>query len=167
MTATQDQNISVTWNSGHGLRLVKLYHAFFPLAEEKNVTFDHSAAGKLSHYHIKLGGLRTSDEDFKVDIDDPSAYLHHKQLLEETSIVNAEIYRQNFAHVEDVGRIGGPKRWRELGFRKDDAEVGIPLTQDFKFEFVSRMAGAVAYNHYTFAIVQRQLKINSVAVVVE
>lgn len=162
------QSVAVTYNSGHGHRLVKIYHSVFDPADSKNLAYDNNCATvrKVISYYAKVQGVRTTDDDLATDPDDPSAYLYHKSLLEDTSVTNARIYHANFAHIEDVGRIGGPKRWKELGFRKDDADVGVPLTQDYKFEFVARTTNNM-YHHYTFAIVQRLLKVNASAVVVE
>lgn len=169
------QAVSVTYNSGYGHRLVKIYHTVLESDEKSNTAYDNNCIEnkKVNNYHVKLQGSRTTDEDLKVatqawnhaDYDD-SAYLYHKYLLEDTSVTNAEIYHRNFVHIEDVARIGGPKRWKELGFRKDDAEIGIPLDQDYKFEFVADTED-VALNHYTFAVVQRLLKVNATGVFVE
>lgn len=167
--ATTSQNVSFTFNSGHGRRLVKLYHTVFPSSEEKNLLLDHRSiygSQKVGSYHVKINGLRTTDEDLKTDPADPTAYLYHRPLLDGTSIVNADVYHQNFAHIEDIGRIGGPKRWKELNFRKDDALVGEPLDKDLKFEFVSTTQNTTL-THYTFAVLQRQLSVNSVTAVVE
>lgn len=169
VAASTLQSIAVTYNSGHGQRIVKIYHAPFAQDEKKNEAYDHAcdvvATRKVTSYHVKIKGSRTTDDDFVVSQTDPSAYMYHKHLLEGTAITNANIYHRNFAHVEDLARIGGPKQWKELGFRKDDAEVGIPLNQDFKFEFVANTRNA-AYNHYTFAIIQRQLTVTDVTAAV-
>lgn len=160
------QNVSVTYNSGYGHRLVKIYHSVFHQTGSGNTAYDNDSSGvlKVNSYHVKIQGSRTSDDELKTA--DSSAYLHHKSLLEGTSVTNAEIYHKNFAHIEDVARIGGPKRWKELGFRKDDAEVGVPLTQDYKFEFVAETQNTNLH-HFTFAILQRMLRVDATSVVVE
>lgn len=168
------QSVAITYNSGVGNRLVKIYHVPFMFGESENAAYDHHhnhvETKRIGSYFIKLKGSRTTDEDLSTDQKNPSAYLHHKHLLEGTVITNANIYHYNFAHVEDLARIGGPKQWRELGFRKDDAEVGISLDQDYKFEFIAQGASGNNIgncNHYTYAVVQRQLTVNAVGVMVQ
>lgn len=161
------QNVSITYNSGHGKRIKKIYHSAFNNTENINTSLDNNNVGssKIVSYHVKINDSRTTEDDLKSSSTDPTAYLHMKPLLEGSSITSENIFLANFCHVEDIGRLGSPADQRLQGVRLEDAEVGESLAQDYKFEYVATTAGN-ALNHYTFAVVQRDMFINESSVVI-
>ena len=162
---TDSQNVSITYNSGHGKRIKKIYHSVFNNTETRNVALDNDcvATRKVTEYTVKINDRSITDDKLLTNPVYPTAYYYHKPLLKGTSVTSANIYHANFVHIEDLGRLGSPHDQNLLGIRPESVVAGISLDQDFKFTFAASTQN-VAYVHYTFAVVQRDILITATSI---
>lgn len=158
--ATTSQNVSIRYNRGQGVRLRKIYHSVFHNTESSNTAYDHNNVNgaKVVEYYTLLNNNRL--QEFNVDCTHLDDYSLVKDKIEGSVLQEADIYQYNWFHLEDFTGI-----YEIDPEDKNNIIVGLPLETEQKWDFYSRTANA-QYNHYTYAIVERNLSISPAGVVV-
>jgi hypothetical protein len=148
-------NVQYRFNSGHGQRLLNVYHCVMNTGATSNVIYDKSnqADDKIVSYQTSMDNVPLQEaRPVCAEGDD---FMLHRHLLEKSCIQNLNIYRFNKLHI-DSWRQGPCASWKE----RDGVADGLSLDNEriWASEFTTASA---AYRHFTFAIVQRNLKINN------
>lgn len=148
-------NVQYRFNSGHGQRLMNIYHAVYNTGATPNVAYDKSnlASAKIVSYQTSLDNVQL--QEVRPVCAEGDDYMLHRELLEKSCIQNQNIYRHNKVHV-DSWRSGKCAEWK----KHDGVADGLSLDNEriWNAEFTTASA---AYRHMTFAIAQRSLKINN------
>jgi len=148
-------NVQYRFNSGHGMRLLNVYHCVMNTGATSNVIYDKSnqADDKIVSYQTSLDNVPLQES--RPVCSEGDDYMLHKHLLEKSCIQNLNIYRFNKVHI-DSWRQGPCASWKE----NDGVEDGLSLDNEriWNAEFTTASA---AYRHFTFACIQRKLKINN------
>jgi hypothetical protein len=157
INTSTSHNISLRFNSAHGLSLCKVFSAPYNATETTHLAFDHSNenGSKITNYYTMIDNARLTDFDIRCTDADPIDYMFHKDILRGTPLEDQNIYRYNFFHCDDFCKS------HEIA---DDPNVvnGIPLTQrEVKWDIQATAPANNTYNWYTFCVLQRMLKITS------
>ena len=153
--AGTSSNVQQRWNSGHGQRLLNVYHCVMNTGANSSVLYDKSNQGddKIVSYQTSLDNVPLQESrPVCAEGDD---YMLHRHLLSKSAIQNLNIYRHNKLHI-DSWRCGPCTQWKSLDGVKD----GLPLDNEriWAAEFTTASA---AYRHFTFAVIQRNLRISN------
>jgi hypothetical protein len=155
------QNISVRFNSAHGMSIAKIMTAPFYGTETLKNSQDHGnvAGDKVQSYYVLVDNTRTTEFDVRCTSDDGKTeygmdYMLQRDVLVGTPLANYDVFRYNWFILEDFSKD------KEVG--KDPNTVnGLPLTsKELKID-VTASTTDTSYNWYTFAIAQRRLLIGS------
>lgn len=159
---SERQNITLKFNRAHGKRLQRIYHTLFQKNETKNTCYDHDSRGarKATTFYTTLDGHRL--QEFNIDCSEEEDYMLMKSKLQGSAVMNADIYKYNWVWCDDF--TGDKPLWQ-----KDWGSVcGLDLGEERTWEFVGDAITVNAapdaldsYNHYTFAVCQRDLRITS------
>lgn len=146
------QNVTLRFDRGHGMRLVKLYHSLFSNTESKNTAYDHDnrAGAKVTSYYTTLDSQRI--QDFNVAPASFEDYLIHQDKLKGSAILNSDVYQYNWFHCDDWS---GTK---PLYVKEQNKVAGLDLSVERRWEFVGTVVNAF-YQHHSVAVVQKMLKI--------
>jgi hypothetical protein len=148
-------NVQYRLNSGHGMRLLNIYHAVVNTGATPNVIYDQSnqADAKITTYFTSLDNVPLQENrPVCATADD---YDIHQPLIQGSCIQNLNMYRHNKVHI-DSWRSGPCVSWKDL----DGIEDGLSLDNErvYSGEFTTVSA---AYKHFTFIVVQRKLRISN------
>lgn len=159
-----NQNVSLRFNSAHGLALCKVYTAPFHATETANTVMDHSNIGitgsKVNSYYTMVDNQRVTPYDLNCGITGNTNYMYMRPQLKGTPLEDIDVYKYNWFHADDFCKD------REVN---NDPNVvnGLPLTsQEKKIDIMATCVSAT-YNWYTFAITKRKLHIGSTQIVVQ
>jgi hypothetical protein len=146
------QNVILRFDRGHGRKLKKIYHSVFNNAENKNTAYDHDnrADAKITEFYTTLDSKRV--QDFNVDTSALEDYMLLKPKLDGSALMNSNVYQYNWFWVDDF--TGDAPLWK----KDHNVSEGLSLAQERRWEFVSTTAGA-NLSHYTFAVLEKEVKI--------
>lgn len=153
------QSVSIRLNRGHGLKLLKIYHALFSTAADANLVYDHSNINgvKASSYYSLLNNNRI--QQFDLSTTDLQDYNYLQDYLKDSVLQTPNIYQYNWFHCDN---------WTNLpaveSDKLDNYDTGVDLEIERKWDIYLTTANAV-FNHNTFAIVQRMLSISPSGIV--
>ena len=148
-------NVQYRFNSGHGQRLLNVYHAVLNIGSDSVVIYDKDNQGdaKIESYQTSMDNVPLQESrPICARADD---WMLHRDLLAKSCIQNLNIYRHNKVHI-DSWRAGNCASWKE----RDGIADGLSLDNEriWAAEFTTASA---AYRHFTFAVIQRNLTINN------
>jgi hypothetical protein len=156
IATSTSQNISLRFNSAHGLSLSKIYTAPFNATETRHLAFDHSNinASKVVSYYTMIDNSRLTEFDLNCTNADPRDYMFMKDVLRGSPLEDFDVFRYNWIHCDDL--------CKDNEVAEDQNVInGLPLTQrEVKWDLQATTTNAT-YNWYTFAVVKRMLKIGS------
>jgi hypothetical protein len=152
------QNISLRFNSAHGLSLCKIYTAPFNSVETRELCVDHANANGaiISSYYTMIDNSRLTEFDLTCTNANPRDYMYMKDQLRGTPMEQLDVFRYNWVHVEDFSK--------DYEINEDPNTInGLLLTQqEKKFDLQATSVSAVnPLNWYTFAVTKRRLNISS------
>lgn len=178
---TTNQNVSLRFNRGHGRKLKKIYHSLFHNTESKNTAYDHDnrrlanlgqSQHKLDTYHTELN--QELLQPFEVSCENEEDYMLYKDKLEGSVIQNVNIYQYKHFILDDFTECHSCKE-RNNDKEQHNISDGIPLELEQKWDFIGVIPagtvqaagapGAKPLNHYSFAIVEKVLKIGPLGVI--
>ena len=148
-------NVQYRFNSGRGQRLLNIYHAVCNTGATSNVLYDqdNQADAKVVDYQTSFDNVPMTDSRIVCATGDD--YDLMKPLLEGGCVQNLNVYRHNKVHCDS---------WRGgsiAGWKKSDGVIdGASLDNERVWQFECTTASA-AYRHYTFAVIQRTLRISN------
>jgi hypothetical protein len=156
IATSTSQNISLRFNSAHGLSLCKVYTAPYNAVETISTAFDHANANgaKVSSYYTMIDNSRLTEFDLTCTDAEPRDYMFMKDTIRGTPIEDFNVFRYNWLHIDDFCKDNQVS---------DDPNVlsGLLLTrQEVKWDLQATTANAT-FNWYTFAVCKRMLKITS------
>lgn len=153
LTSTS-QNVVLKFDRGHGQRLQKIYHSLFNNTESKNTAYDNDnrSDAKLLSFHTTLDGQRL--QEFDVDTSVYEDYMLLKDKLKGSVLMNSDIYQYNWFWCDDFTNN------RPLWDKDPNEMCGLSLDQERRWEIDATTANA-NHNHYSFIVVQRELRIKS------
>ena len=152
------QNLSIKYSRAHGSKLLKIYWAPYSATESSNTTYDHDnlAGAKVSQFYTTVNNIRTSQFNYNCDGDD---YRMQRKRLQGSCILSSDEYYYNWVWIEDFtnnySMVDKPLKPAE-----DNYVDGMPLDMEVKYDVFTNTANA-NYNHYVYAICQKNLVINS------
>lgn len=159
--ASTSSNVQYRFNSGHGQRLLNVYHAVANTGATSNVVYDISnqlaaAIGKVTSYQTSLDNVPL--QETRIDCTDGEDYTLMRNLLSKCCIQDSNTYRHNKVHI-DSWRSGACCEWDD----RDHMLDGLALDNEriWAAEFTTVSA---AYRHFTFAVCQRLLSISNAGV---
>lgn len=154
------QNVSLRFNRGHGQRLVKLYHTLYHNTETANTAYNHDNIGdaKVLSYYTALNNNRI--QEFNVDTSEFEDYLIHEQMLKGSVIQCCDMYQYNWFHCDSWSpdNVGSKDLFNNI--------VGLSLDVEQKWDGTFTTANA-QHNHFSFAIVQRELVVSPAGIIVQ
>lgn len=160
-TNAPNYTISQRFNTGHGRRLLKIYHAPFANPETANATYDHNNKGtaKVNRFYTTLNDTRLQEYDFETANRDD--YRHLQPKLKGSVIQTSDMFYYNWVWIEDFT---GYEDMSTAPDNKENLVTGIDLSKEVKWEFYAQSVNngaAATYNCYTYAVTQKLLTITS------
>jgi hypothetical protein len=171
LAQSTSQVVYMNMTRSNGLRCKKIYHSVFNTNESANTIFDHSNINntKVIQYYSDIDGVRRTDFDINCGRNDtdPRApqsgldYLIKKESLKGSLILNSDIFYSKWFHVDDFTNIKSPS---ELPMTPNQNNLleGLELPEvgqrKWQIQFTTANAG---YNHYTFAIFEKQMSVTN------
>jgi hypothetical protein len=162
------QSISLRFNRGHGKNLMAVISSPFNATETLNTAFDcfnvanassaaQTAVGaKVLNYYSQLDNVRLQDITLVCGNATQDDYREHRRILKNTPYLNSMVYNNNWFH-QDI--------FYEKNLTDDvpeeNLDKGMSLIVERKYDLLATMAGATAFNWYTFALLQKDLHIGS------
>lgn len=163
------QSTTVRLNRAHGRRLLKIYHSMFggssnTTLEDKNFAYCNAVGAnatynlnEMTSYHTALQNSRLQDWEITLlTFDD---WLIQQKRLEGSLVLNSDILRYNFFHLDDFT---GSEKSIDKEYLEKNQMVGVPLDIEQRYDWFSTHATAAAakqLNHYDFVITQKLLQI--------
>ncbi len=168
--ASTTQNISLRFDSNHGIKLQKIIHGVFHNTENSNTAYDLSnisAAGVAGGLKVATYSTTVNDtkrQQFDVNCANHEDYMMQESKLEGSVIQNANIFYYNHCITEDFTEC---TKIDELGGFKYNCMEGLDLSpSEIKWDLTMTTANS-AFQHYSYAIVQRILDISPSGVYVQ
>ena len=169
-----NQTVSYKINRGNGMRLKRIYHSLFNgsystgTAATLAIRFDHNnlpndaatATYKVGNYYTMLDNKRI--QQFNIDCTNYNDWMIHQDLLADSVLQNANIYKYNWVHIESFD---GMKTTEH----DNNQEVGLDLTLEKKWDFVGSLIyddAAVPMNHFTFLVTQKILTVSPAGITI-
>jgi hypothetical protein len=161
------QSVSLRFNRGHGLRLLKVFHLPIWGAETIQTAYDSSNINgtKINNFYTLLNSNRL--QEFNVDCTQQEDYMLLKDKLRGSVISSSNMYQHNWTWVDDFS--GYISAIDENSQHPDDDTFvkGIDLSTEQKWDIyltvtgsaLASIVGQTALNHYTFAVTQKMLVI--------
>ncbi len=150
-TAGTTSSIFQRFNRGHGSRILRFYYGLFNTLETTNATLDHSNVGsaKITSYYTTLNNMRC--QEFSVDCTQSLEWLVNNDDVDHSSILSINQFKYQFCHMENYSG----QRPCECN---DTIITGLSLEQE-KTYGVTVTTASLAFNHWLFTVIQRELRI--------
>ena len=155
-TAGSTSSIFQRFNRGHGSRILRFYYGLFNTLESLNATLDHSnvANAKITSYYSTLNNMRC--QEFAVDCTQSLDWLVNNEDIEHSSVLSVNQFKYQFCHMENYSG----QRPCECN---DTIITGLDLSQE-KTYGVTVTTPSLAFNHWLFTVIQRELRIGGVQI---
>lgn len=156
------QNVSLRFDRSHGQRLMKIYHSLFNNTESDHTMYDHNnlADNKVAEFYTQLNSQR--QQEFNLDTSAYDDYMLLKDKLKGSLILSANVYAYNWFWLEDFSDQIAPseKPLSSADGPDQNLKRGLDLTSDVKWDFIGVTTANANHNHYSYAVVQRELSIS-------
>lgn len=151
-----NQNVSLRFNRGHGMKLAKVYHSIFHNTESSSTAYDHNNinGAKCSSYYSMLNNERM--QEYNVDCTQLDDYNLHREYLKDKVLQTGNIYQYNWFHMDN---------FTGKEFDSSNSEDGLDLTIEQKWDIYCTTANA-QFNHYDFAVTQKMLTVSAAGITV-
>lgn len=151
-----NHTLTLKFNRGNGRKLVKVYDGCFQPNPEENQAYDVDNINliKISSLYSVLDNERLQEIDINCANGDD--YMILKDQLKGSVIQTSNIYNYNHFWVDDFSQR------RRLYDRNWNEEVGLDINFEKKYEIYYTTAGSL--DHYSYAIFQKLLTINSLGI---
>jgi hypothetical protein len=155
--------VSMRFNRGHGLRLLKIYH--MPCSNVETSAITSYVTSNIGHVNITdfytlLNNNRL--QEFNLVCNNGDDYMILKDRLKGSVYQNRNMYEYNWVWIEEFDGYVSPLN---ENLRPDDDNFikGLDLSSEQKWD-IYMTQNAANLNHFTFAITQKQLIINSAGI---
>lgn len=161
------QSTTVRLNRAHGRRLLKIYHSMFggssnTTLEDKNFAYCNAIGANatynlndMSSYYTALQNQRL--QDWQITLSTFDDWLIQQKRLEGSLVLNSDILRYNFFHLDDFT---GSEKSVDKEYLEKNQMVGVPLDIEQRYDwFSNHTTAAKQLNHYDFVITQKLLQI--------
>jgi hypothetical protein len=159
-SASTSQNVSLRYNRGHGLRLLKIYHSVFNGTETINNIYDHTnvAAAKVSSFYTMLDNNRMQEFNISPSLNEDYLLLNDK--LRGSVVMSSSMYNYNWFWLDDFTGTISPLEEPKQPEDESNFIQGLDLNTERKWDIVMTTANS-GFNHYTFSITQKLLTISN------
>ena len=113
---------------------------------------------KITNYSTRLDEERL--QPFDLVCLEGQDYLFNKDKLKESLILNYNMYKYNWMHIDDFSDRVSCCEERPHSVNDDNLEQGIDLNLEKKWSFESNHPTGQSLQHYTYAICQRMISIS-------
>lgn len=161
------QNITLRFNRGHGLRLLKVYHTAFHSTESVSTALDHSNVGgtKINNFYTMLNNMRRQEINMSCASTALDDYLFMRNKLKKCVISGSNMYQYNWVWCESFC----DDEQEHFEVPQENLVQGLPLDVEQKWDLVAGVTDATSVaglNHYSFSVCQKQLVINNSGIMV-
>lgn len=160
--AGTSQTVTLRLNSGHGRKLKRIYHGVYHNTETGNIAFDHSNVNnaKFSEFYSMLNNRRL--QQFNIMPANFDDYMLQKDKIVDTVIQSPNMYAYNWFWLDSWD---GEEQTDEKSLSQNNSS-GLDLSLEQKWDLYFVTMVNAAYNHYSFAITEKLLTIDSMGLTV-
>lgn len=154
------QNVSLRFNRGHGIKLIKIYHALFHGTEQSSTAYDHNNinGAKCTVFYTMLNNERLQEFDVATtNLDDWNLL---KDCLKGSVLQTSNMYQYNWFYRDRFDGL-----CLKEGEKISNLDTGLDLSIEQKWDIYCTTVSA-AYNHYDFAVTQKMLTITASGITV-
>lgn len=152
--------VSLRFNRGHGLKLLKIYHQPILGPETIGTTAylaNNAASAEITDFYTLLNNQRL--QEFNITCANGEDWMLLKDRLKGSCMISRGVYNYNWVWLDDFSGYIAPIN---ENIRPDDDNFirGIDLSTEQKWDIFLTQAAA-NLSHYTFSVTQKMLVINS------
>lgn len=157
---TAKQTVIIPLDAGSGMTLMKVIHAVYNNTEDVDLAYDHANTdvnSKVMSYYTQLRSSRIQELNLDCTVTGPYFdYMQHKNQLKGSVLTNMDVYKYNWFHCDDFTNVGN-----EYLFENGSSMIaGIPLGDiSTTWSFIGTITRASDFQHHTYCIVSRLLKV--------
>jgi hypothetical protein len=158
--ASPGNNLQITYNSGQGSHIKKIYWGAYTTGAVTNLTYDHSnlANARVSSFQTFVNTKPVQNYLFNPAAGDD--WLLYRDKTRSKDILSFNEYLYNWCYVDDWTMAGGFLNTVFPDVPASNIVDGIPLMHG-EVIYQINATSAVNLNNYVFAVLQREVRINS------
>lgn len=156
-------SVSLRFNRGQGLRLLKVYHQTVPNQESVNTAYNASNldGARINSLYTLLNNNRL--QEFDINCTQQEDWMMLRDKIAGSILMSSNVYQYNWFWCDDFS---GDQSTLDKNQENDATNYyrGLDLSSEQKWDIYLNMAAAVvaiAFNHYTFSITERMLVVNA------
>lgn len=160
-----NHSLSLRFNTAHGKKLRRIYYAPFNNDETLVYAFDRSnqnGTTGVKEFYTLLNNERL--QEFNVTTVDAKDFMIISNKIKESAVVSLGFYRSSWFWCDDF------TSEKELHSRESQditLSSGVDLSSEQKYDIYVTNNASRAYNHYNFAITEKELMIRPGQIVVQ
>lgn len=162
-SASTLQSTSIRLNRTNGSRLKKIFYCLTPATETTNGTFNISNinGAKITQFYDQLNNVRLIDYNVSCLTADAEDWMLMREYLKGSVVQSQNIFQYNWCFCRVFSdNVSALEKKQSSGSYHANYVQGLPLDSEVKYDFIATTVNS-GFNHYSFAVCQKTLKISS------